>query len=304
MFVPLLGLFGILLAVNPSVKAPDRASEVERLFSASLTGPKTYKIERTLMREIASEPSLKTNTLSAWCADSCLLGSGGLRKPSEAYATSLAHAEAAFSKEAERIFADPKYIDGNSRSLALIEALHRTFAEAGVYNALRAYIAMDLMTSNSCVNDCVEGSSHGYRPDANNPPWKKVLMACTANDEDLSSHIVMHPSEPSVPEGYRKAAESLLDNHPFSECLRSSIQRVPALEELVKKLYPGGDSENLGNVRQGVWKLWEVIGVNRIVDEAAKDKPDQAQITRWIQACIAGQPLAGGGGTAPSKAGK
>ena len=223
-----------------------------------------------------------------WCADSCLRSPTGPvpASPEEirAYLTALDTAKKRFAPKAEELIARGK--DATERSQMLRQTLRETWSETGVYRLLREYLERELPKVDSCIRRCVEGSIDMASSDDDLAPWQRLVSACTSAEDDLVSHIVMHPNDASFSESYRRAARSLLHEKRFWKCLRESVRRHPPLPEEISGLHLGGDSHEFDKVRHATWDVWEAAGVPAIIEEAARENPDMEKISTLIETCL------------------
>jgi hypothetical protein len=287
----LSALSAIAASIAFSAACAEQVNHAERLFRAKLSGPESYIIEAVMYSDRTGAHPFSLESVEAWCADLCLKGGGGLYERNEAYTRALESAGSSFEPLAKQIMADGSDTDGDSRSRRLNEALQTVFREADVYRFLSAYIEASRDDEESCLASCVEGTLRAHPASGELEPWQKLVSACTANVEQLDRHIVMHPDDPTLIEGYRRGGRLLLENDRFHGCLSASIRRHPELEEAVTRLYVGTTQDFLSSIRRGVWMIWERDGVKRIVEEAAREHPDLARIESLLDACLAGKSL-------------
>ena len=269
---------------------------VEGIYFVTMSTPTTFTLLRPLPHDEATGKPSRPG-LTVWCADSCLTAPSEAEAATlaerQAYASALETAKRRFAPQAEEIIARGK--DALERSQMLRKALHETWSEAGVSRLLREYLARELPKVDSCIRRCVEGSIDVSSSDDDLAPWQRMVAACTSTEEDLASHIVMHPNDPALSEEYRRAARSLLYEERFRRCLRESVRQHPPLPEEISRLHIGGDSDEFDRVRRATWEVWEAAGVPRIIEEAAKESPDMEKIGSLIDACLSGEAASSAG---------
>ena len=266
-----------------AIPDPTRGLPLEALYAAQRSGQDSFSIEQPLPTDEATGKPRRVN-LTIWCADQCLKHPGGdageTPEESRTYVSALERARENFTPKAREILASGD--DDAETTRRLGEALRKSWAEAGVYDLLRTYMARELPKVDCCMRRCVETRLKVLAP------WQKLITVTTSDDEDLESHIVVDPEAPSLPEEFRRAGRALEAEPRFLRCLAESIRRFPPFPEMVSGLDPGSRPSRLKAVRRGIWIVWEKTGVPPVVAEAAKENPDPERITSLIDACLSG----------------
>ena len=258
-----------------------KQGDLERLYRVQLTSQTEFTIA-TVMSGGSAGPS--DESLLAWCADACLTSEDG--SPSPEYQRAVAAGKNRFGEKAGVVLVSG--IQGQDLQQGLQAVLQEALDTSGVYHMLAEQISN--RTPDSCINKCVAYSRSARPPQTTQPPWQLMVRACTANDESLVSHIVMHFDDPGLPPQYRKAAV-LLDGMPaFWECLRTSLKRTPEVESAVNQLYMGVSDEGLRSARQASWQVWQQAGVPAIIDAAAQEEPNKPAIEQMIASCNGSSP--------------
>ena len=263
--------------------APDPTQDLplESLYAAQWTAPNSFSVNRPLPTDEATGKPRRVN-LTIWCADLCLKHPADANEAdspeSRAYLEALEQANRRFAPKADEIISHGE--SAAERSRLVDEALRKAWSEAGVYKLLREYMARELPKVDCCMRRCVERTLKTLAP------WQRMITVSASTNEDLVSHIVVNPDDPSLSEDFRRAARSLSQEKRFYECLAKIIERYPPLPKLISSLHPGAGPSRLMVSRRGTWQIWEAEEVPRIVAEASKENPDPERIDALIDACL------------------